>query len=124
MRCAEEGRDVARSTGFLEPEANSEINIGLAALELGDPGLARDSFNRAEDIFARDDWYRWRYRQRLELGWAGYYASRSDWDRARDHAEKAAELAINSSRGKHLALAYCRSLRDNIRETLPSLRLA
>ncbi len=97
---------IARQTGFLEGEANSQVNVGLAALELGDFERARQSFLQVEDVFARDDWYKWRYRLRLENGWSDLYIRLGDLAEARAHATSWQKSAENTGSRKHLALAH------------------
>jgi tetratricopeptide (TPR) repeat protein len=124
-----ESRDLARRIGLLEPEANAEINLGIASLEIGNLDAAADSFRRTEDIFARDNWMRWRYQQRLELGWSEYHRRRGDLDAARQHATKCVELAQGTSGGKHLVLARAQLAkialdRGEIEQAEPMLRAA
>jgi len=97
---------IARQTGFLEGEANSQVNVGLAAIELGDFEQAREFFLQAEDVFARDDWYKWRYRLRLENGWSDLYIGLGDLAEARTHATSCQKSAEDTGSRKHLALAH------------------
>ena len=102
----EEAITLARQTGFLEGEANSAVNVGLASIELGDLEQARTCFLQAEDIFTRDDWYRWRYRLRLENGWSDLYVRLGDLAQARSHASNCQKSAQRTGARKHLALAH------------------
>ena len=96
---------VARQTGFLEGEANSIINVGLARTELEDYAGAREAFLRTEEVFKQDDWFKWRYRMRLEMGWSELFLRQGDLAQARTHAEACRRLAQGSGARKHLALA-------------------
>jgi tetratricopeptide (TPR) repeat protein len=96
---------IARQTGFLEGEANSIINVGLARLELGDLAGAREAFEKTEEVFKQDDWFKWRYRMRLEMGWSELALRKGDPAEARRHAESVHRLATGSQARKHLALA-------------------
>jgi hypothetical protein len=99
-------RELAHSTQLLEPEANSAINLGQCALQLGEMDLARDCLADADNIFDRDDFLRWRYRQRLELAWSQYHLLLGNLDAASKHAHECVALAERTSRGKHMVLAY------------------
>jgi tetratricopeptide (TPR) repeat protein len=96
---------IARQTGFLEGEANSIINVGLARTELGDYAAAREAFEKTEEVFKQDDWFKWRYRLRLEMGWSELCYRQDDLPGARRHAETVRRGAQSSGARKHLALA-------------------
>ncbi len=96
---------VARQTGFLEGEANSIINVGLARTELEDYAGAREAFLQTEEVFKQDDWFKWRYRMRLEMGWSELFLRQGDLAQARAHAESCRRLAQGSGARKHLALS-------------------
>jgi tetratricopeptide (TPR) repeat protein len=102
----EEAMTIARQTGFLEGEANSAVNVGLASIELGELERARTSFLQAEEIFGRDDWFKWRYRLRLDNGWSDLYARLGDLAQARSHASNCQKSAQSTGSRKHLALAH------------------
>jgi tetratricopeptide (TPR) repeat protein len=108
-RAAELNRESIESCVSLEmwePAANSYVNLGTVALALGDPEGAKHALEEAEAIVSRDDWLRWRYQQRLQLGWAEYYLDRGDCAKAHEYAERCVSVASQSSGGKHLVLAY------------------
>lgn len=97
---------IARQTSFLEGESNAEVNVGLAALELGDLAAAQAAFERAEDLFRRDEWFRWRYRLRLEIGWAELFRRKGDLNAAFEHVEAGRRLAEQVKARKYMALAH------------------
>jgi tetratricopeptide (TPR) repeat protein len=101
-------KEQVHPTGLLEPEANTVINLGLCAMELGELDLARTSFEEAQSLFERDDWMRWRYHQRLQLAWSELHGRLGDIGTAIRHANRCLELTENTSRGKHRVLAYRR----------------
>ena len=94
---------ISRETGFLEPEANSRINLGLVATRLGEFDLARQSFIDADELFTRDDWFKWRYRLRLLCGWADLLFKQGDHDGARDKANLCLESAQQNGIRKYSA---------------------
>ena len=100
-----EGAVIAQETGFTEPEANAKINVGLAALELGDNDLARRSFVEVDRLFKADDWFKWRYRLRLDLGWSALELARGDLAAARRHAESCLGNATGAQSKKYIAQA-------------------
>ena len=101
-----EAVEIARQTGFLEPEANAKINIGIEAIELGEYDLARKEFLEVEDIFARDEWFKWRYRLRLEIGWSELLMCLGNPAQACTHAEECRKQAEKAGVRKYLALAH------------------
>ena len=101
-----EGAVIAQETGFTEPEANAKINVGLAALELRDPDLARRSFDEVERLFKGDDWFKWRYRLRLDLGWSALGLARGDLAAARRYAESCLQNASHAHSKKYLAQSH------------------
>ena len=102
----QEGIGLVHPTGMLEPESNTVINLGLCALELGEFDLARRSFEEAGELFSRDDWFRWRYNQRLQLGWSDLHGRLGDIDAAIRYAQECLKLTESTSRGKHRILAF------------------
>jgi len=106
LRVNEEGAGIARETGFLEGEANSRLNVGLAALELGELDRAEACFLEVEELFRRDDWYKWRYRLRLETGWSELHLRRGDLREATARGQMGLELAEKAGAAKHLAIAH------------------
>jgi len=106
LQVNEEGVGIARETGFLEGEANSRLNVGLAAIELSELDRAEACFLEVEDVFRRDDWYKWRYRLRLESGWSELHLRRGDLAEATARARMGLELAERVGATKHLALSH------------------
>jgi tRNA A-37 threonylcarbamoyl transferase component Bud32/tetratricopeptide (TPR) repeat protein len=128
-----EGAVIAQETGFTEPEANAKINVGLAALELGDPELARRSFTEVDRLFRADDWFKWRYRLRLDLGWSSLWLARGDVGAARRSAESCLQNATSAQSKKYLAQSHAQlgrvalaagDLQVAERELLAACRLA
>jgi tetratricopeptide (TPR) repeat protein len=101
-----EGAVIAQETGFTEPEANAKINVGLAALELGDSDLARRSFTEVDRLFKGEDWFKWRYRLRLDLGWSALGLARGDLAAARRYAECCLQNASRAQSKKYLAQSH------------------
>ncbi len=58
----QEGLDVGKAHAVLEAQANSLINLGLDYTDTGRHGHTLPVFHEVEAIFARDAWYRWRYK--------------------------------------------------------------
>jgi len=96
---------IARETGFLEPEANSRINLGIVATRLGELDLARQSFLDADDLFQRDEWFKWRYRLRLLCAWADLLLEQGDCNGALDKASLGLEAAEKAGARKYCAQA-------------------
>jgi tetratricopeptide (TPR) repeat protein len=94
---------ISRETGFLEPEANSRINLGIAATQLGEFDLARQSFLDADDLFQRDEWFKWRYRLRLLCAWADLLLKQGDCNGAREKASLGLEAAEQAGVRKYCA---------------------
>ena len=94
---------ISRETGFLEPEANSRINLGIAATQLGEFDLARQSFLDADDLFQRDEWFKWRYRLRLLCAWADLLLKQGDCNGAREKASLGLEAAEQAGARKYCA---------------------
>jgi tetratricopeptide (TPR) repeat protein len=107
---------IARQTGFLEGAANSIINVGLARTDLGDLERAREAFLETEEVFKQDDWFKWRYRLRLEMGWSELHLRLGDLAQARAHADACRAQAQKSGARKHLALALRQLARVALKE--------
>jgi len=101
-----EGAIIAQETGFTEPEANAKINVGLLALKLEDKDLARRSFTEVDRLFAGDDWFKWRYRLRLELGWSELGLMEGNLEEARRRAEACRVAAAAAPCRKYMAQAH------------------
>ncbi len=96
---------ISRETGFLEPEANARINLGIVATRLGDLDLARQSFLDADDLFLRDEWFKWRYRLRLLCAWADLLLEQGDPKGAHEKARLGFEAAEQAGARKYCALS-------------------
>jgi tetratricopeptide (TPR) repeat protein len=101
-----DGVRIAREMGDDEAEANSHVNLGRDYLELGEPARGHEHLNEAERIFDRDDWYRWRYKLRLENERARYWIARGDLKHAAAHATAALESGKKTLSRKHWVWAH------------------
>jgi tetratricopeptide (TPR) repeat protein len=106
LRLDRDGVRIAREMGSDEAEANSHVNLGRDYLELGEPARANEHLEEAERIFDRDDWYRWRYKLRLENERARYWIARGDLKQAAAHAAAALESGKRTLSRKHWAWAH------------------
>jgi tetratricopeptide (TPR) repeat protein len=97
---------IAREMGADEAEANSHVNLGRDYLEVGELARAQEHLMEAEKIFDRDDWYRWRYKLRLENEQASYWIARGDLEQAAAHATTALESGKKTLSRKHWAWAH------------------
>jgi len=88
---------ISRETGF------SRINLGIAATQLGEFDLARQSFLDADDLFQRDEWFKWRYRLRLLCAWADLLLKQGDCNGAREKASLGLEAAEQAGVRKYCA---------------------
>ena len=71
LRLNLEGSGIAREMQFPEGDANSQINLALNYLSLGEPDRARDHLSAAETLLADDEWFRWVYTIRFHAAFAG-----------------------------------------------------
>ena len=106
LQLDQDGVRIAREMGSDEPEANSHVNLGRDYLEVGEPVRALEHLEEAERIFDRDDWYRWRYKLRLENERASYWIAQGDLKQAAAHATAALESGKQTLSRKHWAWAH------------------
>jgi tetratricopeptide (TPR) repeat protein len=106
LRFDRDGVRIAREMGSDEAEANSHVNLGHDYLEVGEPARAHEHLEEAERIFGRDDWYRWRYKLRLENERAAYWIACGDLKQAAAHATAALESGKRTLSRKHWAWAH------------------
>jgi tetratricopeptide (TPR) repeat protein len=106
LRLNTEGVRAGRESDFLEPEANSHINLANAYLELGDTSRAWEHLCEGERILEREHhvgWLRWRFKIRLDLEMARYWIARDDTVQGQTRAEEALAGAERSQARKHMA---------------------
>ena len=70
LRLNREGSLIAREMHFPEGDVNSQINLALNYLSLGEPDRARDHLSAAETLLADDEWFRWVYTIRFHAAFA------------------------------------------------------
>ena len=73
-----EGSLIAREMNFPEGDVNSQINLALNHLSLGEPDRAREHLSAAETLLADDEWFRWVYTIRFHAAYAEYWLSKGD----------------------------------------------
>lgn len=105
LRLNGEGSLIAREMHFPEGDANSQINLALNYLSLGEPDRARDHLSAAEALLANDEWFRWVYTIRFHAAFAEYWLSKGDPAEAARCAKASLELAAATGRRKHIAWA-------------------
>ena len=94
---------IARQTGFLEPEANALINVGINQTHLGDLEQAARTFKCVEELILQDDWFKWRYALRLNLAWSDLLLAQEDLAGARTRAEACLEKAGHAGVKKYIS---------------------
>jgi tetratricopeptide (TPR) repeat protein/predicted Ser/Thr protein kinase len=102
----EDGTRIARELGCDEAEANSHVNLGHDYLALGEPARAHEHLEEAGRIFERDDWWRWRYKIRLQAEQASYWIGRGDLKQAAAFAGASLESAKSTLSRKHWAWGH------------------
>lgn len=102
----QEGLEVAREHHVLEAEANSQINLGLDYTHAGDAEKTVAAFHEAEDIFARDAWFRWRYNIRLQAATAEHWLRRGDLEKASEFTLRLRETAVEYEAHKYICVAH------------------
>jgi tetratricopeptide (TPR) repeat protein/tRNA A-37 threonylcarbamoyl transferase component Bud32 len=100
------GAELAHENCVLEAEANSLINLGYDYTIAGEDQKPLAVFGEVEAIFARDDWFRWRYNIRLQAGQAEYWLAQSDLERAEEYARRLVETAAHHGAPKYIAVAH------------------
>lgn len=101
----EEGVDVARRHHVLEAEANSLINRAIDCIHAGQHQCSDEAFAEAKEIFARDEWFRWRYNIRLQAATAAHHLSQGQLDQTREYIQRLEETAREHGVPKYLAVA-------------------
>jgi tetratricopeptide (TPR) repeat protein len=97
--------ELARKAGWLEPEANSLINVALDHVESGSLEDVAGILREVEGIFDRDVWFRWRYNIRLQAAAAEYALCVRDLSEAETRARRALEAATTYQAGKYVIVA-------------------
>ena len=105
LRLNQEGSRIAREMNFPEGDANSQINLALNHLSLGEPERAGEHLAAAEALLADDEWFRWVYTIRLQAAYARYWLAKGDVGRAARFATASFDLASTTRRRKHMAWA-------------------
>jgi hypothetical protein len=105
LRLNLEGSVLAREMHFPEGDANSQINLALNYLTLGEPDRAREHLSTAETLLAGDDWFRWVYTIRFHAAFAEYWLSKCQPAEAATCAKASLQLASATRRRKHIAWA-------------------
>jgi len=125
LRLNLEGSLLAREMHFPEGDVNSQINLALNRLSLGEPDRARDHLSAAETSLADDEWFRWVYTIRFHAAFAEYWLSKGDPAEADRCAKASLELASATRRRKHIAwarklLGDVAAMEDRPREAIAS----
>ena len=89
-----------------EAEANSLINTGIDHIEAADGEDRLAIFAEVESIFARDDWFRWRYNLRFQAAQGEHWLRAGDLGRAREFADRLHDLAAHHEARKYMAVAH------------------
>jgi tetratricopeptide (TPR) repeat protein len=100
------GAELARENHVLEAEANSLINLGCDYTLQGEGEKPLSAFSEVKAIFARDDWFRWRYNIRLQAGQAEYWLAQGNLEQAEDYARRLLEIATHYEARKYIAVAH------------------
>jgi len=105
LRLNLEGSLIAREMHFPEGDVNSQINLALNYLSLGDQDRARNHLSAAGTLLADDEWFRWVYTIRFHAAYAEYWLSKGDPAEAGKCAKASLELASTTRRRKYIAWA-------------------
>jgi tetratricopeptide (TPR) repeat protein len=109
LRLNAEGVRAGQESATFETEANSQINLASAYLELGDSKLAWEHLCEGERILEQDhpvNWLRWRFSIRLDLEMARYWIARADATQGQARAVEALARAERFQARKHMAGAH------------------
>jgi tetratricopeptide (TPR) repeat protein len=100
------GVEVARQARVSEAEANSLINVGIDYARVGDNANCLAAFQRVEDIFHGDDWFRWRYNIRHQAARSEHSLSQGNLDHATQYANALLDMASRFLARKYVAVAH------------------
>ena len=105
LRLNREGSLIAREMNFPEGDVNSQINLALNYLALGEPDRAHEHLSAAEKLLAEDEWFRWVYTIRFHAARAEYWLTRGNPAEAATSEKASLDLATTTRRRKHIAWA-------------------
>src|ERR1700683_1699799 len=106
FRHDQHGVDVARELHVLEAEANSLINIGIDYTHERASEKSVAAFERVEDIFHSDAWFRWRYNIRHQAARSEHWLSQGDLKQASEYTSRLFETAGQYKARKYIAVAH------------------
>jgi tetratricopeptide (TPR) repeat protein/predicted Ser/Thr protein kinase len=106
------GVEVSCELHVLEAEANSLINMGIDYTHARASEKSVAAFERVEDIFHRDAWFRWRYNIRHQAARSEHWLSQGDLKQAAEYATRLFDMASQFKARKYMAVA--RKLRAEI----------
>jgi tetratricopeptide (TPR) repeat protein len=106
------GVEVSCELHVLEAEANSLINMGIDYTHTRASEKSVAAFERVEDIFHRDAWFRWRYNIRHQAARSEHWLSQGDLKQAAEYATRLFDMASQFKARKYMAVA--RKLRAEI----------
>jgi len=101
-----EGLRIARQYHVLEAEANSLINLGIDHTIEGKAEETVSAFRETNEIFERDQWFRWRYNIRLEAATAWHWLRQGDTKQAGEFAQRLLDTATEYEVHKYIAEAH------------------
>jgi len=100
------GVEVSRQLHVLEAEANSLINMGIDYTREHASEKSVAAFERVEDIFHRDAWFRWRYNIRHQAARSAHWLSQGDLEQASQYATRLFEMADQFKARKYIVVAH------------------
>jgi tetratricopeptide (TPR) repeat protein len=106
LRYDEQSHQMAHDDGVLEAEANALINLAHIYTHMGEVKKAASICREVEDIFERDDFFRWRYNVRLQAAKCECAHAEGDLSRARQDGLRLLKQATQFNAHKYAALAH------------------
>jgi tetratricopeptide (TPR) repeat protein len=100
------GVEVSREFHVLEAEANSLINMGIDYTHARASEKSVAAFERVEDIFHRDAWFRWRYNIRHLAARSEHWLSQGDLKQAGEYTSRLFDMAGQFKARKYIAVAH------------------
>jgi tetratricopeptide (TPR) repeat protein len=101
-----ESLESGRQHNVLEAQANSLINLACDYTQTGAATQVAAVFVEVEDIFARDEWFRWRYNMRHQASEAAHWLKVGDLDQAATFADRLLDMAMRFGAWKYVASAH------------------
>lgn len=100
-------RSIQYSQKFMEvePEANSQVNLGQNYINIGDLDRAFNHLQNAQNLYKQDVWLRWRYNIRLQAELARYWMAKGDLKLALEHASHSLREAKRTISRKYIVYA-------------------